>query len=439
MTGTDPILRRPLSYLESSLHWATTDLSSSMICAWAAGTGTVEHADLRHAGAVLHRRHPLLRSRVTGSPGAYEFVTDVPWERIPVEEHALPPGASINQVIEPMMNTPLPVTERCWEIGFVRVPDRDRWWLVLRTHHAMTDGHSVSRLLDQFGELLGHLATGAAIDETPRPLPDPIEHQLDPPGTMDRWTRAAREAADQIGTISPWPVDQEADPDHRRSANACTVFEPAFTSRLIDRCHREGTTVQGALAAAVTQAIAVYLDGPVTIDTITPVDLRRFADTTIDPEEIACKILCLDTGLSEVAPDGDPWAVARTYRDRLQTQLEARSFPPVDFTATDIEQSGLGWMDAEGRHTHGFSLTNTGVLEVRGDYGPIRFEEVDLTATVRWGGFPVLLSACTFRDRLRFTYTWTEPLLHREHAEALAADVESRLQAMVDGHAPSLD
>ena len=94
-------------------------------------------------------------------------------------------------------------------------------------------------------------------------------------------------------------------------------------------------------------------------------------------------------------------------------------------------------MDAEGRHTHGFSLTNTGVLEVRGDYGPIRFEEVDLTATVRWGGFPVLLSACTFRDRLRFTYTWTEPLLQRKHAEALVADVERRLQAMVDGHALS--
>ncbi len=439
MTGTDPILRRPLSYLESSLHWATTDLASSMICAWAAGTGPVEYADLRRAGAVLHRRHPLLRSRVTGPPGAYEFVTDVPWERIPVVEHALPPGAPINQVIEPMMNTPLPVTERCWEIAFVRAPDRDRWWLVLRTHHAMTDGHAVSRLLDQFGELLGHLATGAAVDEAPRPLPDPIEHQLQPPGTMEAWTRAAREAADQVGTISAWPVDQEADPDHRRCANAFTVLDRAFTARLIDRCHREATTVQGALAAAVTQGIATYLGGPVTIDTITPVDLRRFADTTIDPGEVACKILCLDTGLRRVAPDGDPWDVARTYRERLQAQLEARCFPPVDFTAADIEASGLGWMDAGGRHTHGFSLTNMGVLELRGDYGPVRFEEVDLTATVRWGGFPVLLSACTFRGRLRFTYTWTEPLLDREHAEALVADVEGRLRAMVQGRGSSSD
>ncbi|MEC8734587.1 MAG: hypothetical protein VXX86_06400 [Planctomycetota bacterium] len=82
-------------------------------------------------------------------------------------------------------------------IAIVRAPDRDRWWLVLRTHHAMTDGHAVSRLLDQFGELLGHLATGAAVDDTPRPLPDPIEHQLPPPAP-----HSCRVGGDSFGRYS---------------------------------------------------------------------------------------------------------------------------------------------------------------------------------------------------------------------------------------------
>ena len=105
--------------------------------------------------------------------------------------------------------------------------------------------------------------------------------------------------------------------------------------------------------------------------------------------------------------------------------------PPVRFDRSDVENGIGGFLNSSSRFKHGFCLTNTGRLKMDGDYGPVQFELVDVTATVRFAGFPILQSVYTFRDRLRCTYTWPEPLLTRTHALELTAAVESNLQAMV--------
>ena len=192
------------------------------------------------------------------------------------------------------------------------------------------------------------------------------------------------------------------------------------------------SNAEAALASAVARGISSYLGHTIDIDTVTPVDLRRFANVEIDDREVACKITCLDTGSFGVSPDGNPWDTARAYTTAIGTQLEESHYPPLDFTRDDITSSVGGWMDVDGRHTHGFCLTNTGLLPFDGDYGPVQFETVDITAACRFGGFPFLLSVYTYRGQLRCAYTWTQPTTTRGHAIELTEAIESHLRAMVD-------
>lgn len=432
MTTTNEAQGRPLSYFESTMQIATERYYSTTIFCWAAGTGPVDIDHVRSALQILHARHPLLRSRVEGDPGTYRFLVDVPFEHIPVHEITLADGEGINSVLEPLMDEHFPSSQRAWGARFVRAGTSGKWWLLLQMHHAITDGRSAFCLLDQCGQLLGAMLCGDPIDPAPLELPEPIEHQLDPPGTLEHWNRTGDRWAERIGDISHWPADGSADYEDRHCHNTFSDHDPDFNRRLLKCCHAAGTTVQGALASAVARGIAAYLDHAIDIDTLTPVDLRRFARGDIDPGEIACKITCLDTGSFNISSESDPWDVARSYTTALNRQLDEKPYPPIDFTGKDVIEGSSGFLGTDGRFGHGFCLTNTGLLHMDGDYGPVQFELVDITATVRFGGFPILQSVYSFRGRLRCTYTWPEPLLSRSNAQELTAAVESHLESMVD-------
>lgn len=422
---------RPLSYFESTLQFATERYDTTTIFCWATGRGPVDFDHVRAALEILHMRHPLLRSRITGEAGDYRFVADVPFADIPVREITITEEAGINSVIEPLMNQRMPGGQRTWGARFVRSETPDRWWIVIQTHHAITDGRSAYCLLDQCGEILGALVDGGSIEAQPLDMPEPIEHQLDPPGTLEQWNRIGESWSDRIGDISHWPVDGTADYEDRTCHNTFSDHDPDFSRRLIDACHAASTTVQGALASAVARGISSHLGHAVDIDTITPVDMRRFSPQNIEHREIACKIICVDTGSFGVDAASDPWDIARAYTSTLNRQLEQHPHPPVRFARPDVEEGIGGFLNTSSTFRHGFCLTNTGRLKMDGDYGPVQFELVDITATVRFGGFPILQSVYSFRDRLRCTYTWPEPLLSRTHALDLTAAVESNLLAML--------
>tara|TARA_Y100000589_G_scaffold331775_1_gene386971 strand:- start:637 stop:1980 length:1344 start_codon:yes stop_codon:yes gene_type:complete len=422
---------RRLSFFESTLQQANLELFSSTIYCWARGTGPVELDHVRSAMELMHRAHPLLRSRIDGPPGEFRFVTDVPFNDVPLDMVEIAPDADINSIIEPWMNDPFSGKAYTWAGRFIRESGTQRWWLAVATHHSITDGHAALSLLDQCGRLLGEMVEGRTPTVPDFPMPDPIEHQLDPPGSMEHWTRIGEGWAERIGEISHWPINESAEFKDRRCCNTYRVHDEAFSRRLVDRCHEERTTVQGALASAVVMGISEHLGHAIDIDTITPVDLRRFSDLDIHPDEIACKVMCIDTGSFGISQDSDPWEVARAYTSAIEQQLQEAYYPPLDFTSDDITSSTGGWLTSDGRHTHGFALTNTGLLRIKGDYGPVQFEEVDVTAAVRFGGFPVLLSVYTYRNRLRCTYTWTEPILSHADALSLADAVEERLAQMI--------
>lgn len=423
---------RPLSFFESLLNLATERTYSSVIYCWASGTGHVDVDQVRSAMKVLHDRHPLLRGRIEGEPGAYQFQIDVPFDRIPLHEIDLADGEDINSVIEPLMDVHFPSQERTWGARFVRAGTSDRWWLVLEIHHAISDGRSAYSLLNQCGELLGAIVSNQTVNPDPLDLPLPIEQQLQPPGTMDRWNNAFELWSKRIGEICHWPLDGNATYEDRHCHNTYTVHDPDFSRRLIDGCHAAGTTVQGAFTSAVARGTAAFIDHAIDIDTLTPVDLRGHASDTIDAREIACKITCLDTGSFNVTSESDPWEIARAYTTALQKQIAAQVFPPLEFTSGNLLDGLEGFLDTEGRFAHGFCLTNAGRLPMDGDYGPIQFEGVDITAAVRYGGMPILHSVNSFRDEIRCTYTWTEPLLTRSHALELTAAVESHLKSMIE-------
>lgn len=426
---------RSLSFFESGLQFATETLYSSAISCWATGSGAVDADQVREALHVLHDRHPFLRGRIEGEPGTYRFVLDVPFDSIPFLQVETSDPMGYNTVLEHQMNTPFPSSERLWEARLVHPPvadgaSIDRWWLILVLHHAIADGRSAFNLLEECGAILGGIIRGEQPDRTSRPVPLSIEEEIDPTGTIERWNTVNQEWADQFGSITPWPTDGEAGYVDRHNHNTFSDHDPGFVRKLTDCCHREGTTVQGAFASAVACGIAAFRGQELDIDTVTPVDLRPHARESIPEGELACKITCLCTGSLNVSGNSEPWDIARGYTDELHRQLDCKVFPPLEFNGDDVVDFVNGFVNPPHRFNHGFCLTNSGLLPLKGDHGPIQFEAVDITASVRYGGFPILHSVYGYRGRIRCAYTWIEPLMSRDHALELTRSVESHLRTM---------
>jgi hypothetical protein len=173
--------------------------------------------------------------------------------------------------------------------------------LIVLVHHSVGDALAVVFLIRDLLEDLG----GAP---TPKPLPPrpPMEELLGLPRRC-----------------VPSP---SSDGEPRRPAGTAAVFEawesePGWSDQLVDRCRREGTTVQGALTAAFTLALAEHgcLASDGMVRCLSPVSVRPL-----------CPPVGTDFGLylsSAKTCHGpttatDLWEIARTARGQLAAGLD---------------------------------------------------------------------------------------------------------------------
>lgn len=431
---------RPLYFTEHYMHQVSCDFLSSLICCWAHGTGRVTVEQVREAMHVIYDRHPFLRCRITGEAEKYVFNFDVPFDSVSFEVVELKPTDDFTSAVDTQLNSTLPTGGPLWAARLMHTPeagDKDgleRWTLLLLLSHSIADGRSVTMLLDELGSILAELLQGGTPDRTSRPIPDPIEAQLVPHGTIDGFNAMFEKWQSQFDHITPWATNEATDLTGQHCHITCTVHDADFSKRLAERCHREGTTMQGAFAAAYAMGIAECRDseGAIDIDTLTPVDLRSKSDRDIDPHELACKIITLPTGSKDVSSTSDPWVLARDYKKMLTQQFQEMASLPFEFGRDDIASFLSGFIAPPNEFNHGLNVSNLGRLPTDGDHGPIQIEGIDLVANIKGMGFPILVEICSYRGQLRCTYTWIEPLISREHALKLIGIAESRLESMVD-------
>lgn len=421
MATTDSV--RPLGFWEAitatNARWS---LGASTMVVLGEGEGPLNEPTFVAAARVLFERHRLLRCRFDEGSEGLHFIDDVDFEDIPLPVHHVSDEQGMIALWEQLLRDELPDRRRLWDAVFAPTPDESKWRILIKVHHAVADGRSLGRLLDQFVEIAAILLRGETPSVDPEDIPPATEHRLATPVTTAQVNEAMEAAGEEV-PISPWPIEHQADLECRRTRIAFRSMNASVCDRLLAACHQQNVTLLSAFAAAAAVTHARHNDGPVDTDSIIPVDLRPYFATQPPWRELQMAVCCVRVFMPQVSPADEPWAIAAQFRANLTEAIVPTAMPPIDFTADAIAAAVEGWMDIDGRYRHGWALTNVGKLDWTGDHPPLTTDRVEMTAAVHFGGFPMLMPMLTHKGTFRVAFTWTEPLMERSTAERWIDDI----------------
>ena len=261
---------------------------------------------LAPALAPVQRRHPLLSVHIEDRPGTrlgfYRAKTVGPiplstyagysWEAIAGEELSRP----FDRSLAPLLR-----------VSLVQSPTRSALLLVFE--YSIADGISSLVVL---GDLVAALN---GEDLTPLPTPQSQEH----------WV------ARTLGNVEPLDPSELTDHPRMRTASRFRPFygaplevcslamAAADTTRLVEQCRAERTTVQSALLVATTRARAAET-GESFVRTLSPINFRSLIGAE---QDCAPYLQCTRTGL---APDDRApfWEQARSMTARLTASRSPR-------------------------------------------------------------------------------------------------------------------
>jgi hypothetical protein len=292
-------LKRDLGPFEHLL-WLTDRWTPRHFAVVARLRGALDAQALRARLLRAQRRHPALRTRIEGDGGSCPRFVAGDYAEVPLRVRDRVTGDGWRHELVSELRTPFdPQAAPLVRVVLVEGPSISE--LIVLVHHSVGDALAAVFLIRDLLEDVD----GAP---TPRPLPPrpPMEELL---GLPHRCV--------------PSP---SGDGKFRRPAGTPAVFEawesePGWIDKVVDRCRREGTTVQGALTAAFTLTVAergcFASDGIVRC--LSPVSLRPL-----------CPLIGTGFGLylssaktcHRPTTATDPWEIARTSRDQVAAGLD---------------------------------------------------------------------------------------------------------------------
>jgi hypothetical protein len=241
--------------------------------------GRIGREPLRAALGSLQQRHPKLRARIVESGGgrhAFEVSGDrppIPFELRDIGSGDLPWQEESGRLLGARID---PSRDPLVRVVVLRASARDRCILILMAHHAIGDGRSVLRLVD---DLFGYYADAERSAAAPvASLSIATAPRARPSGTV--WTRLVQSAAlfrrrrENRRADWTWLPQGASAPPHRMWDHF--VLTERETAALAMRCRREKAALYGALYAAAGRGLMAALERPtVRFKCRFPIDIRR--------------------------------------------------------------------------------------------------------------------------------------------------------------------
>ncbi|MFD3373774.1 MULTISPECIES: peptide synthetase [unclassified Streptomyces] len=350
----------------------------------------VPATELAGALATLCRRHPLLAVTVDRTaPEAVYRETDRP---IPVS--TLPEGTPWQAVVaaeqtRPIASTPGPL------VRAALLPRGRRCDIMLTFAHQITDGVGGLRaLLDLVAALDGAEQTPGGVPEAQEDL---LARVVTPPDTMAAAPPLDDPRMSASGELVPFS-------GHLPYLQALAL-DQELTTRLVDRCRLESTSVHAALCAAA--AVVFHRRGREFVRVLTPVDLRR-AGGLVD--EVVNRFVGARTA-SEAHEADDFWKLARNTRESLTHQRAPHAIKAAGAQLTEHAPASAEEAEAmmAAATAADIQITNLGVATPR--------RQSASTLTALWGPTQItqlrserVLGVVTTGGQLRMTELTHDPV-----------------------------
>lgn len=324
--------------------------------------GETTTASWRTAIDAVQRRHPLLGVCIDADDSDAPYFRLLPELRIPLQ---IVPGDALRGWEEEMkteLSTPFPV-EDALLVRAVLLHEAHRATILLTVHHSIADGLSVALIVRDIIEAL----SGKPLEALP--VPQPQEDLCPPPAIQS--TELGSEEPEAPG--APGTLLKR---DRSRLRVRGLRLPTELSDRLRERSRQEGTTVHGALVAALVFAgrdiHREWREAPVRV--ISPVNNRMILGRG---DDCALSII-FPVGSYNPKSPVQFWEIARSVRDDLADMRTPGGLSAV-FSGFDqlisskpgvqgIAQFELQVCACE------MLVSNLGVLPFEADFGDLRLE-----------------------------------------------------------------
>ncbi|MFC9286325.1 FAD-dependent monooxygenase [Streptomyces sp. NPDC057052] len=441
-------VRRDLSPLER-LYWIADRTSPLNVIARARVHGRLSPSLHRRALDVLQLRHPLLRVAVTDDgTGSHPSFVPLDGQQIPlrhvrvrpddpaadtrwqheVDDHELAKGLDwrTGPLLRAVVITSGGTEDEDGDEGDVHE-------LLLTVSHIIADGRTCLSLVREWIEIAAQLDSGTPPQTTPRralPATDDL---------LPRRHRGAAGAAgfrtmmrrEERGSLTR-PAQRIVPDDHvpfeqRRTRMTHRSLTADQLERLVRAARRHGTTVHGALAAAMVSAVARDAGTPATahFSIGSPVDFRADLEPPVLPDEVGTYVATVPTRV-RYEPGGSLWPMARTVsqdlvrRRKRQDHLATISLPRVAGPGSLADgESFMRFMDEKGPIN--LCLSNVGRYDFPEQAGSWRINGAQFLTGVSVMG-AVVATATTVHGRLAWNFGYVEGMVPQSRARRIADD-----------------
>lgn len=360
--------------------------------------------DLQAAMEKLRRLHPLMAVRIDpGLPDQTPFFTTENVPPIPVRVVERQTDQDWVREVEQEIAIPTDhqtgPTFRC-----VCLKGKDVADLVLVSDHISADGQAGIYALRDLLKLLAD--------------PELSVEPGAPPRLGDLVPPAMRE---MILTKTSTPNGEPAAPPRERPPNPQVLpplrvipieFSREETAALVDRCHKEGTTVQSALCAAFALPFAERQPDQPLRCIETPYNLRGRLTRPVD--NVYGVFISLVYSEVDCAPARNRWDIARAFGRSLASVTDEQLFS-IPIVMMQVAEGPLP-MRVIG-FDYDVSISNLGRVNIPAQYGSLSLETIFApTMNVTHAGHRIL-GVTTFEGCMRCTFTSRDPqapaLVHR--------------------------
>lgn len=328
-----------------------------VLAAEISGFATVEQ--WRAALDAVQNRHPLLSVGINGNNLLEPFFQQVPGMQIPLR---IVDGNSLERW-ESELETEMALPFQSNQVPLIRavlIQEHKRVKFILSAHHAIGDGISLSFLIRD----LLYALNGKTLD--PLLMPASLDSYL----AVESSTNNA--ASNRPANVCLVLKGQQFKPRVNQLS-----LSPDLTSQLVARARQEGTTVHGALCAAL--ALTKWKMTPhlkrESVKVSSPVSVRK----TFNVADDCVAFFHIKTVAFEPTQDLSFWELARFGKQGL---ANAKTVEAVADDLTMVRQNfhnqdAVGAAQiAEVVFVYDFIVTNIGALPYETDFGPFKVESV---------------------------------------------------------------
>lgn len=426
------MLDRPLDGFETLFRVAGHVVRLNVLVA-ARVRGPLDAKVLRGALDAVQRSQPMLRARVVDAPEGPRWAEGVP--ALPLDVVPRPGREAWVAVAERALDRRFDLAAGPLAAATLLQGEEGEHDVLVVFHHLIGDAGSSVPLMRDLLTAAAALAHGQA-PALPLHAPQPSIRDLSPlpPGSSAARKAARRELLRMLlGAFHPPAAlrpDAQAAHGERRTRIVPRGLVSAVTARLAARCRAEGTTVTGALGAALAIALAEERGAPSRFEVGIPVNMRPQAKV-LDPE--AFGFYALSVVAQPLARPGDAlWPLAREVRGAIEAEI-ARGAPwgllaLVEANRQRTLQQGRAQAERRTERKRGtIALTNLGRVEAPQTLGPIEWETFHFAVSTDGAGVGIVLTATTFRGALRLNLVHPVPLVAPPRGDRIAERVVALL------------